>query len=115
MSKRNKYIYNNMITLKSGWWSLPGGGLDAQLVGDSHDHFEDWHEGGDLAEVAAADHLSVDLQATLVVLAGHTAADLVEPVQDVGRQRLLSQFIIQVPQTFGCIIKFPFSLWVSCC
>ena len=62
------------------------GGLDAQLVGDGHDHFEDGHEGGDLAEVAAADHLGVDLQATLVVLARHTAADLVEPVQDVVRE-----------------------------
>lgn len=60
--------------------------LDAQLVGDGHDHFEDGHEGGDLAEVAAADHLGVDLQAPLVVLARHTAADLVEPVQDVVRE-----------------------------
>lgn len=58
-------------------------GLDAQLVGDGHDHLEDGHEGGDLAEVAAADHLGVDLQAPLVVLAGHAAADLVEAVQDV--------------------------------
>lgn len=49
---------------------------DAQLVGDGHDHFEDGHEGLDLAEVAAGDHSSVDLQATLVVLARHTAADL---------------------------------------
>lgn len=61
-------------------------GLDAQLVGDGHDHFEDGHEGGDLAEVAAADHLCVDLQAALVVLARHTAADLVEPVQDAVRE-----------------------------
>lgn len=61
-------------------------GLDAQLIGDGHDHFEDGHEGGDLAEVAAADHLGVDLQAPLVVLARHTAADLVEPVQDVVRK-----------------------------
>lgn len=61
-------------------------GLDAQLVGDGHEHFEDGHEGGNLTEVAAADHLSVDLQTPLVVLAGHAAADLVEPVQDVVRQ-----------------------------
>lgn len=60
--------------------------LDAQLVGDGHDHFEDGHEGGDLAEVAAADHLGVDLQAPLVVLARHTAANLVKPVQDVVRE-----------------------------
>lgn len=60
--------------------------LDAQLVGDSHDHFQDGHEGRDLTEVAAADHLSVDLQAPLVVLACHAAAYLVEPVQDVGRE-----------------------------
>lgn len=61
-------------------------GLHAQLVGDGHDHFEDGHEGGDLAEVAAADHLGVDLQAPLVILARHAAADLVEPVQDVVRE-----------------------------
>lgn len=66
-------------------WCCPWG-LDAQLVGDSHDHFEDGHEGGDLAEVAAADHLGVDLQASLVVLARNAAADLVEPVQDVVRE-----------------------------
>lgn len=109
-----------MITLKSGWCCCPllegrRGRLDAQLVGDGHDHFEDRHEGGDLAEVAAAYHLGVDLQAPLVVLARHTAADLVEPVQDVVRERLLSQLVIQVSQTFGCVIKFPFCLWVSRC
>lgn len=73
-----------MITLKSDWWR--GVGLDTQLVGNGHDHFEDGHEGGDLAEVAAADHLGVDLQAALVVLARHAAADLVESVQDVVRE-----------------------------
>lgn len=61
-------------------------GLDAQLVGDGHDHFEDGHEGGALAEVAVADHLGVDLQTPLVVLARHTGADLVEPGQDVVRE-----------------------------
>ena len=58
-------------------------GLDTQLVGDGHDHFEDGHEGGDLAEVAAADHMGVDLQTPLVVLARHATADLVEPIKDV--------------------------------
>lgn len=118
--KENKYIYNNMITLKSGCGAVTATppsrwGLDTQLVGDGHEHFEDGHEGGDLAEVAAADHLSVDLQAPLVVLARHTTTDLVEPVQDVVRERLLSQLVIQVSQTFGCIIKFPLCLRVSCC
>lgn len=61
----------------------PHKGLHAQLVADGHEHFEDWHEGGDLTEVAAADHLGVDLQAALVVLARHAAADLVQPVQNV--------------------------------
>lgn len=61
-------------------------GSDAQLVGDGHDHFEDGHEGGDLAKVAAADHLGVHLQAPLVVLACHTAADLMQPPQDVVRK-----------------------------
>lgn len=89
-------------------------GLDAQLVGDGHEHFEDGHEGGDLAEVAAADHLGVDLQAPLVVLARHAAADLVEPVQDAVRERLLPQFVIQVSQAFACVIKFPLCLRVSC-
>lgn len=73
-----------MITLKCGL--VVSLGLDAQLVGDGHDHFEDGHEGGDLAEVAAADHLGVDLQAPLVVLARHAAADLVEAVQDAVRE-----------------------------
>lgn len=73
-----------MITLKSGHRGPQG--LDAQLVGDSHEHFEDGHEGGDLAEVAAADHLSVDLQTPLVVLVRHTAADLMESIQDVVRE-----------------------------
>ena len=76
-----------MVTLKSGWCPPPHlQGLDAQLVGDGHEHFEDGHEGGNLAEVAAADHLGVDLQAPLVVLARHAAADLVEPVQDAVRE-----------------------------
>lgn len=61
---------------------VSSGVLDAQLVGDSHDHFQDGHEGRDLTEVAAADHLSVDLQAPLVILACHAATDFVEPVQD---------------------------------
>lgn len=76
--------------------------LHAQLVGDGHEHFEDGHEGGDLAEVAAADHLGVDLQAPLVVLARHAAADLVESTEDVlgelGRKsdvRLLHQMLIK--------------------
>lgn len=60
--------------------------LDAQLVGNGHEHFEDGHKGGNLTEVAAADHLGVDLQTPLVVLARHTAADLVESVQDVVRE-----------------------------
>lgn len=66
-------------------WFLGGfaGGLDAQLVGDGHEHFEDGHEGGDFAEVAAADHLGVDLQTPLVVLARHAATDLVEAAQDI--------------------------------
>lgn len=81
-----------MVTLKSGWW-WPWR-LHAQLVGDSHDHFENRHEGGDLAEVAAADHLSVDLQTPLVVLAGHTATDLMESTQDVVRQLRDSKEII---------------------
>lgn len=81
-----------MVTLKSGWWWTWR--LHAQLVGDSHDYFEDWHEGGDLAEVAAADHLSVDLQTPLVVLAGHTATDLMESAQDVVRELRGSREII---------------------
>lgn len=82
--KGNKYIFNNMLTLKCA--SVGFCWLDAQLVGDGHDHFENRHEGRDLAEVAAADHLGVDLQAPLVVLARHAAADLVEAVQDVLRE-----------------------------
>lgn len=116
--------------------------LNAQLVGDGHEHFKDGHEGGDLAEVAAADHLGVDLQAPLVVLARYAAADLVESAEDVlgelGRRQdvrflhqmlmkkkkkpeqenksvsgsycLLSQLVVQVSQTFGCVVKFPFRL-----
>lgn len=72
-----------MATLTCGFWAASLEGLDAQLVGDGHEHFEDGHEGGDLAEVAAADHLGVDLQAPLVVLASHATADLVEPTEDV--------------------------------
>lgn len=85
-----------MVTLKSGWCCLQV--LNAQLVGDGHEHFEDGHEGRDLAEVAAADHLGVDLQAPLVVLARYAATDLMESAQDIvrelkkGRQRLLSCF-----------------------
>lgn len=66
-----------------GWSDGAPGASDSQLVGDGHDHFEDGHEGRNLAEVAAADHLGVDLQAPLVILACHTAADLVEAVEDV--------------------------------
>lgn len=65
------------------WADCAPGGSDSQLVGDGHDHFEDGHEGRNLAEVAAADHLGVDLQAPLVILAHHTAADLVEAVEDI--------------------------------
>lgn len=81
--RRIKYICHNAATLTCGFWAASLKGLDAQLVGDGHEHFEDGHEGGDFAEVAAADHLGVDLQAPLVVLARHAAADLVEPAEDV--------------------------------
>lgn len=80
-------------------------GLDAQLIGDGHDHFEDGHEGGDLAEVAAADHLGVDLQAPLVVLARHTAADLVEPVQDVVRKLRDRQHYYMLLCVMLCLVK----------
>lgn len=60
--------------------------LDAQLVGDRHEHFEDGHKRGNLAEVAAGDYLGVDLQSALVILARHAAADLMEPVEDVVRK-----------------------------
>lgn len=103
-----------MVTLKSGL-VLSSPVLDTQLVGDGHEHFEDGHEGRDLAEVAAADHLSVNLQAALVVLARHAATDLVESTQDVVRERLLSQLVIQVSQTLSCIIELPFGLRISCC
>lgn len=73
-----------MITLKSA--RRAGQGLDSQLVGDGHEYFEDGHEGRDLAEVAAADHLGVHLQAALVVLARDAAADFVKTVQDVVRE-----------------------------
>lgn len=81
--RRIKYICHNATTLTCGFWAASLEGLDAQLVGDGHEHFEDGHEGGDFTEVAAADHLGVDLQAPLVVLARHAAADLVEPAEDV--------------------------------
>lgn len=108
--RRIKYICHNAATLTCGFWAASLEGLDAQLVGDGHEHFEDGHEGGDFAEVAAADHLGVDLQAPLVVLARHAAADLVEPAEDVLGECLLSQLVIQVSQTFGCVIQFPFRL-----
>lgn len=65
------------------WSDCFPGGLHSQLVGDGHDHFEDGHEGRNLTEVAAAYNLGVDLQASLVVLARHTAADLVKATEDV--------------------------------
>lgn len=82
--KKNRNKYDN-ITLNSGF-VVSKGGLDSELVGGGDDHFEDGHEGGDLAEVAAADHLSVDLQSPLVVLTGDAAADLVESIQDIWRK-----------------------------
>lgn len=74
-SKRNKYIDNNMIHNTEVWCVFPPRS-HTQFVGDGQDHFEDGHEGRYLAKIAAADHLGVDLQAPLVVLACHTAADL---------------------------------------
>lgn len=65
------------------WSGCFPGGSDSQLVGNGHDHFEDGHEGRNLAEVAAAYHLGVDLQTPLVVLARHTAADFVKAAEDV--------------------------------
>lgn len=65
------------------WSDCFPGGSDSQLVGNRHDHFEDGHEGRNLAEVAAAYHLGVDLQTPLVVLACHTAADLMKAAEDV--------------------------------
>lgn len=65
------------------WSGCFPGGSDSQFVSNCHDHFEDGHEGRNLAEVAAAYHLGVDLQPALVVLARHTAADLVKAAEDV--------------------------------
>lgn len=75
-----------MLTLEVWSDCFPGGVLDSQLVGDRHDHFEDGHEGRNLTEVAAAYNLGVDLQAPLVVLARHAAADLVKATEDVLRE-----------------------------
>lgn len=76
----NRFLSNPNTVV---WSDCALGASDSQLVGDGHDHFEDGHKGRNLAEVAAADHLGVDLQAPLVILACHTAADLVEAVEDV--------------------------------
>ncbi len=55
-----------------------------QLVGDGHEHFQDGHEGRDLAEVAAAHHLRVNLQTLLIAADADAAADLVQAQEDAG-------------------------------
>lgn len=67
---------------------LPRARLEShgQFVGDGHEHFEDGHEGRDLAEVAAGHHLRVNLQTLLIVTGSHAAADLVEAAEDAGRE-----------------------------
>lgn len=37
--------------------------LDTKLIGLGENHFENWHEGRDLAEVAGANDMGVDGQA----------------------------------------------------
>lgn len=108
----NKYKGEN-ITLwtRREWRPLL---LDPEARGDGHEHFEDGHEAGDFAEVAGADDLSVDLQASLVVLRRHAPADLVEPVQDVRRERLISELVVERPQAFGRVVQFPLGLRVPC-
>lgn len=85
---------------------------DGQLVGDGHEHFEDGHEGRDLAEVAAAHHLRVHLQTLHIAACANTPANLVETAEDAGRKRLISQFVIQILETFGGVIKLAFRLRV---
>lgn len=89
VSTAQKYLYNYNLygsfnTEISSFFSPRRS--NAELVGDGHDHFEDGHEGGDLAEVAAADDLGVDGQGVLVVAALDAAADLVQASEDAGRQ-----------------------------
>lgn len=107
----NSLNNNERITL--GRRAAPAS--DSEARGDGHQHFEDGHEAGDFTEVTGADDLSVDLQAALVVLPGDAPADLVETVQDVRGERLISELVVQRSQSFGCIIKLPLGLWVSCC
>jgi len=57
-----------------------------QLVGDGHEHFEHGHEGRDLAEVAAAHHLRVNLQTLRIAAGADAAADLVQAQEDAGRE-----------------------------
>lgn len=57
-----------------------------QFVADGHEHLEDGHEGGDLAEVAAAHDLRVNLQTLQIVAAVDAAADLVQAAEDAGRE-----------------------------
>lgn len=84
-----------------------------QLVGDGHEHLEDRHEGRDLAEVAAAHHLRVNLQTLMIVTDADAAADLVQAAEDAGRQRLVSQLVVQTLQTLGGIVQFALCLRVS--
>lgn len=57
-----------------------------QLVADGHEHLEDGHERRDLAEVAAAHDLRVNLQTLQIAAPVDAAADLVQAAEDAGRE-----------------------------
>lgn len=51
-----------------------------QLVGLGQDHFQHWHEGGGLAEVASADYVGVDVQPLCVVPVFNAPGNVVQAI-----------------------------------
>lgn len=80
----DKHETHKRLCLTQEWWRRRTLVSDGQFVSYGHEHFENGHKRWDLAEVAAAHHLRVDLQTLRVVPGGDAAGDLVQAHEDAG-------------------------------
>lgn len=84
-----------------------------QLLGNGEDSLQDGHETRHLAEAAAAHHLGVHRQSLLQAACVHTSGHLVQPSQDLRRERPHVELLIKTFQTLGCLSQLPLCLQVS--
>lgn len=85
---------------------------NTQFVGLCQHHLQDRHEGGRLAEVAAAHDVCVDVESVGVGAALDAAGHTVQTTDYSWRQCLLSQLVVEILEPLMSIIQLPLGLRV---